>query len=261
MTTIFFTNSGPERPANEDAILVGPVYADLSMDQPMVALGNEELVAVADGMGGGPGGATAARVVLEDLKLNLAPHGQAESRKTQPNRQDLLLECLYGAIDRLDRLSRDRPELAGMGATLAGLWRQGQSALVFNCGDCRVYRLRDDYLELLSRDHSAVYNLYLEGLISFDQIRFHPDKNLITSAIQQANHNLDLFSRVVRLCQDDLYLICSDGAWESLSQESLEDCLKNLSLEESALALAQALLAQNRGDNFSFLLQKVELLD
>ncbi|MDR2300633.1 MAG: hypothetical protein LBF38_01105, partial [Deltaproteobacteria bacterium] len=89
-------------------------------------------------------------------------------------------------------------------------------------------------------------------------IRNHPHKHLITSAIQQANNNLELFSRVVRLRDDDLYFICSDGAWESLGEEGLEDCLRSYPLEECALALARSLAEDNRGDNFSFLLQKVE---
>ncbi|MDR0621197.1 MAG: serine/threonine-protein phosphatase [Deltaproteobacteria bacterium] len=252
MTTIFFTNTGPDRPANEDALLVGDVYSDLSMADPMVALGPETLVAVADGMGGGPGGSTAARVLLEDL--NLLPGREIGD----PRGHDTLLECLHGTVQRLNRLAASDPSLAGMGATVAGLWRRGPSATVFNCGDCRVYRLREGLLELLSRDHSTVFGLYLDGQITFDGIRSHPKRNLITSAVQESNHNLDLFSRAVRLKNDDLYLLCSDGVWESLTEAELEECLSLPDLELAALRLSESLLAANCGDNFSFLLQLVD---
>jgi protein phosphatase len=255
MTTIFFTNTSSVRAFNEDAILAGPVYADLSMEDPMVAMSPGNLIAVADGMGGGPGGALAAKVVLEDLSLML--RNGANGQKAH----DLILECLYEAVARLNRIVKDEPWLIGLGATVAGLWQQGEAATIFNCGDCRVYRLREQHLELLSRDHSTVFSLFLEGLISFDDIRSHPQRNLITSAIQQGNQHLDVFSRVVRLRQGDLFFICSDGVWESLEEASLEVCLSSLDLEECALTLAQGLLENNCGDNFSFVLQNIDLAE
>jgi protein phosphatase len=250
MTTIFFTNTGPDRELNEDAILAGPVYGGLSMGEPMIATHPGPLVALADGMGGGPGGAAAARVVLEDLAM------MADSDAQEAH--DAILECLYGSVARMGRLAADEPALVGMGSTVAGVWRRGQAATIFNCGDCRVYRRRDRDLELLSRDHSPVYDLYLAGEIGFEDIRTHQMRHLISSAVQQGNHWLDVFSRVVRLRPGDLFLICSDGLWESLAGDDLAGYLASHSPEDGALALSRAVMEENAGDNFSFALLEVD---
>ncbi|MDR1297758.1 MAG: serine/threonine-protein phosphatase [Deltaproteobacteria bacterium] len=251
MTTIFFTNTGFDRDANEDAVLAGGLYGGgaLSMDAPMVATEPGAVLAVADGMGGGPGGAQASVAVLEGLRrLSPAVSGADDTGR------GLILENLYDTVGEYDRMALERPDLLGMGATVAGVWRLGDSALVFNCGDCRVYRQRRGLLEMLTRDHSRVYGLYLDGLIDFEDIRTHPQRHLITSAVQQGNPRVELFTRLVRLDPLDVFFICSDGVWESLDDDFLEECLAADSLEDGALILADSLVDANCGDNVSFLL-------
>lgn len=247
MTTIFFTNTGTQREFNEDAILAGGLYGDVSMPYPMLATNPDSMLAVADGMGGGPGGALAARVVLEQLAVLARETGEGKPH-------DLILEALFKAVNRCGGFVGEAPELNGMGATVAGLWFMGESAVVFNCGDCRVYRLRHGFLEMLSRDHSIVYGLYLDGRISFEEMRTHPERHLITSAIQQANYSIELHTRIVRVDAQDVFFICSDGVWESVNSEFMEDCLSEMNLEIGALSMAESLLKDNCGDNFSFLL-------
>jgi serine/threonine protein phosphatase PrpC len=248
MSVIFFTRAGCGRDPNEDGILAGGVLWGRSMEAPMIAGAPGQLLAVADGMGGGPGGARAAKGVLEAL-AGLA--GEAEF----DNGPDELAGRLAWASDRLAAEAAAEPGLAGMGATVAGLWRRGGEALVFNCGDCRVYRSRSGLVDLMSRDHSTVYSLYLEGLLGFEQMRAHPDRHLITRAVQEGNHeSIRVFTRRVRLRPDDVWLVCSDGVWEGLEGAVIEDCLSEADLEVGAWRLAEAALESSRGDDLSFVL-------
>ncbi|MDR1658462.1 MAG: serine/threonine-protein phosphatase [Deltaproteobacteria bacterium] len=254
MTVIFFTNNGSDREFNEDAVLAGDVFGGFSMAEPMIAVSPGPIVAVADGIGGGPGGAQAARMVLDSLKeLSSLVNGQ-------PNPADLLTENLLGASTKLGYLSAGKPALLGLGSTVAGLWRQGNSATVFNCGDCRVYRSRLGQVDLLSRDHSPVYSLYLDGQISFEEIRNHSQRHVISCAVQGGSpERLAVFSRQVQVRLGDLFLVCSDGVWESLDDNGLEDCLSSGDPETAALNLAEVLMAKNAGDNFSFIVAQEEL--
>jgi protein phosphatase len=247
MPMMLFTNQGPDLEGNQDAVLAGDVFSGLSLDCPIWAPAPGPVVAVADGMGGGPGGAKAAEVLLADLQKKAQQPLSSEVRLG-------LVKCFYRSLHHLTAAVSADPSLKGMGATIAGLWRQNDKVTVFNCGDCRVYRLRNGTLELLSRDHSLVYSLYLEGLISFEEIRFHPQKNLITSAIQEGAQSIDIFTRDFRLAQGDVFFICSDGVWESLSEDEINGFIEGADLETAAHDLAQALLDNNSGDNFSFLL-------
>jgi protein phosphatase len=250
LTTIYFTNTGTGRDRNEDAVLAGPVHSGLSMPGPKVAVRPGPLSAVADGIGGGPGGALAARVALEDLGL------MAGSRPL-PRREDLV-ECLHGTAARLGGMARRDPGLSGMGAAVAGLWRHGHSGLAFNCGDCRVYRLRGRDISLLTRDHSVPFAEYLEGRLPFGGVRGHPERHILTSAVQESNHDFGIFARVVRLMAGDVFLVCSDGVWEGLGEGELTDLLAgHADPGPGAQALAGALLRRAGGDNLSFLLQTV----
>ncbi|MDR2442525.1 MAG: serine/threonine-protein phosphatase [Deltaproteobacteria bacterium] len=251
MLVIIFTNTGLDRKFNEDAVLAGDIFQGFLMEAPMVATEPGFLVAVADGMGGGPGGAQASKIVLEALKE--LPEFSPES-----DHRDLLVNCLNLASQKLNSLGLGQPQLVGLGSTVAGLWRKGDSATIFNCGDCRVYRSRRGSVDLLSRDHSTVYNLYLEGLISFEDIRHHPQRHLITSAIQGGSTvNIEVFTRKVLLKNGDLFLICSDGVWESIDGDLLEQCLSDGEPELAALRLMACLEESKVGDDHSFLLHKV----
>jgi protein phosphatase len=98
--------------------------------------------------------------------------------------------------------------------------------------------------------------MYLEGYLTFEAIRTHPQRNLITSAVQQDSMRIDVYSRKVRLRHSDIFFICSDGVWECLEHYAMKEFLSARSLEESALALELNL--RNASDNISFVLHQIE---
>jgi protein phosphatase len=243
-----FTDRGGVRERNEDAILCGRIVALERMEDPEEAgpLGAEFLGAVADGMGGRPGGAAAARAVLDSLAAAPPPPFWEEAREAV----DLALRL---AAEGLARAASEDPGMSGAGAAVAGLWARGDRALAFNCGDCRVYRIRHGYFDLLTKDHSLVYELYSCGEITEEEMAVHPVKHILTSSVQDSPEPPRVFFRDVGLADGDAFFICSDGVWEAVARDEMERLASQGPPEEAAARMAAALRALGCRDNTSFL--------
>lgn len=196
---------------------------------------------------GGPGGQEAAEAVLFCLQKLSGQRLGAEAK-------DVLVTAFNQAYDILTGKAAQEPHLKGLGATVAGLWLDQKDVLVFNCGDCQVYRMRYGFLDQISRDHSTVYQLYLAGDIAYDDMRTHRLSHLVTSSVQDGMEKPKVFQKRLALRPGDAFLICCDGVWEALPLEEMESCFKEKSLKEGAERLAMALMYADCQDNISFLL-------
>jgi protein phosphatase len=241
----FFSSPGPKRAENEDGLFLGEILVDRDMLAPEFAeIGSQALVAVADGMGGTSGGRVAAFLVLTKLSE------LAQSRLTAQS-PELIERNVKTAAQALTMVARRNPSLSQLGSAVAGLWLEGDKALAFNCGDCRVYRSQEGFLDLLTRDHSLVYELYVNGQIAEEAMAKHPLKNILTSSVQDNPEEPRVFIREFNFGERDSFLLCSDGVWESASRAELENFFAQGPLE-GAQGLAQALL-KKAPDNFSFI--------
>ncbi len=175
------------------------------------------LLVIADGVGGHAAGEVASSVavgVLAGLDED-SPGGD-------------LLERLAGAVHTANTHLRDMvggdPELAGMGTTVTALLRAGGRFGLVHVGDSRGYLLRDGALQQITRDHTFVQSLLDEGRITAEEADHHPQKNVITNAVDGRDDiELDLSVRETRT--GDRYLLCSDGLSNVVSEETLRDTL------------------------------------
>ncbi len=243
----YITNIGKVRYRNEDAILAATkVFSEISMEQPIYETLNVEGTvpfAVADGMGGHPCGDRASGLVLEVL------------RGGSPETEEDLKELLLTAKEVMDRHVEANPDCFGMGTAVAGVFLSSSRAIVFNVGDCRVYRMRES-LERLTKDHSVVQELFERGLIGEEEMRFHPERNILTSSVMGGYpEEPKVFSRTEEVLPGDLYLICSDGLWEEVSREFMEGCMQK-GVREGGIRLFEGAYADGR-DNISFILFRV----
>jgi protein phosphatase len=144
--------------------------------------------------------------------------------------------------------------LAGMGTTVVALAMSADQAVVAHVGDSRAYRYRQGSLEQLTQDHSWVGEQVTAGLLSPDQARLHPLKNVITRALGGQN-GLEVEVGQWDLRNRDLFLLCSDGLTGMLEDSEIADCL---SVAESLDGAAEDLVrhANERGglDNITVVL-------
>jgi protein phosphatase len=144
-----------------------------------------------------------------------------------------------------------------MGTTVSGIFLARNGSFVFNCGDSRVYLLKDGVLERQTRDHSVVQELADFGTITEDEMRSHPQKNIVTSAvIADLRDDLpEVDVKAVNLSGDSTFLICTDGLWESMKRQEMEDCFRDPG--KTVQCLFERAIAGGGKDNISAMVIRV----
>ncbi|MGH3263862.1 MAG: PP2C family protein-serine/threonine phosphatase [Trebonia sp.] len=206
------------------------------------------LFAVADGMGGHGSGDLASRIAIEEMSACVAL-------------RPLFVEAVLTALEYANRHIIDRDEANRMGTTVTGLaaleTAGGDHLMVFNVGDSRVYRLSDDRLEQLTVDHSEVQELVLAGLITREQARTHPRRNVVTRALGSDTVLLP-DHWLLPAIGGDRYLICSDGLFSELPDEVILPLLAVGSPQQAADALVMGANDAGGRDNVTALVVDVE---
>ena len=168
-------------------------------------------------------------------------------------------EAIYQAIYSR---ARHEAQLTGMGTTLVGLIAEPSCVVVFNVGDSRCYRLRQQSLTQISEDHSLVQEQVRAGMLTQEEAQRSPQRNIITRALgTQSVVPPDLFE--VEAEVGDLYLLCSDGLTNELSDGEItrllsEDHSCNLALDALCAKLVAAANQAGGRDNISCLLVRAE---
>lgn len=223
------THVGRVRKINEDAILATP---------------ETRVWAVADGMGGHSAGDVASRLVIDQLAM--LPEGLDPSDLMQAVRRALKLA--HEQIQQEAALQH----FETMGATVITLILANDHFVAFWVGDSRLYRFRDNDVELLTTDHSAVAELVLAGKLTWDEAELHPMSNMITRAVG-VGKDLDPGKIRGRVLRGDRFLLCSDGLSKYASFDTLRRAVPNAPIETVADTLLNIALAGGGSDNISII--------
>jgi serine/threonine protein phosphatase PrpC len=220
-------------------------------------------VLLADGMGGHERGAEASQTIIEILKEFLQPEKILSELKDITNVEGAPAEiiCLFSLVDKgvnkANSVLFERNRKAGleryMGATLVGMVPVSKEhVLWFHVGDSRLYRWRDSALRLLTRDHSAFNEWVREGRSGTE-----PTKNIVTRAIGPKEGVVTDIEW--EKCQEkDIYILCSDGLHDMLSDEEIAGILKgNDNIDKIAVSLVDAAIDAGGKDNTSVVVLRV----
>ncbi|HWQ67316.1 MAG TPA: protein phosphatase 2C domain-containing protein [Methanospirillum sp.] len=243
----YITHRGYHRSENEDSILVSrTVIAGGTMESPrqMPISTLPALFCVADGIGGAAYGEVASRTVMEIFAGRRVPQTPEE-----------IIRMIIDAKEVLDDMALKDPTLTGFGTTIAGLVLFQDHALVFNCGDSRVYQIDSSRITRISHDHSYVQELCDQGIITHDQVYYHPERNIITSSISgdlRPPRGISVF-RTDRT-DTDRFLLCTDGVWEVVRDEELALLCRETGTSVSIGAVLKACLEGGGPDNISGIL-------
>jgi serine/threonine protein phosphatase PrpC len=226
------TDTGLARRVNEDALLAQP-----------------PLFAVADGMGGAQAGEVASRTAVECLTGGVEEGGDREGDLSRRIEQ---------ANARIHELSRENAEQAGMGTTLTALYVDKDTVTLAHVGDSRAYLVREGRLVRLTEDHSLVDELIRQGRLTPEEAQEHPQRSVITRALgPEPDVEVDTLTQGAR--DGDIYLICSDGLTTMVSEERVEQILReHASLREAGEALLKAANDAGGRDNITVILLRLE---
>lgn len=221
-----------------------------------VSLDTDNGIAVlADGMGGYNAGEVASAMATTFIRSELGrwlAEGGAESSTRELKRAMEI--CIDNANRSIFNAANANPQYAGMGTTLVmGVFLDGR-VMIGHVGDSRCYRLRGGEFVQMTRDHSLLQEQIDAGLISLEQAQYATHRNLVTRALGVEDAVL-LEVNEYRVEDGDLYLFCSDGLNDMLSDERMAALLVTAgTLEEKAVALVDAANGAGGRDNISVIL-------
>ena len=229
---------GCVRSNNEDMVLafVKLLRSDAYKTEFMTENTDRFIVAIADGMGGHNAGEVASEEVLSNLKffINDLPHGL-----TPGEMNEMMVEWIDTINKRVNSHGLMDPSKLEMGTTLVGILYFCGHYYWMNCGDSRLYRLRDGQLTQLTTDHSLLKN---------DGSQRH--SNVITNCIGAGIQNsyIDFYEFTNDVLPDDAYLLCSDGLNDMITDLEIEELMV---ANKSANQLCEAAIEAGGFDNVS----------
>ena len=218
------------------------------------------LAVLADGMGGYNAGEVASGIAVElirtELKKAIAERKARDVNGT--NVESLLAEHAERANAAIYQAAQSQPQYSGMGTTLVvAMWHDNKMS-VGHIGDSRLYRLRGETLEQITRDHSLLQEQIDSGMITREQARHSQNKNLVTRAVG-IDPQVEAEVHTYDVEQGDIYLLCSDGLSDMVSDEDIQLTLNSLSanLDLAARQLVQQANDNGGRDNVSVILVRV----
>jgi PPM family protein phosphatase len=209
------------------------------------------LLAVADGVGGMPAGELASDIVIRVL----SPLAEAAELG-----DDETLRALRDAVDEANRqiraASEADPATDGMGTTITALLLSGEQLALLHVGDSRAYLLRGGELRQLTKDDTFVQSLVDQGLLTHEEARNHPQRSLITRAVQ--GQHVAPTTRMLPVQAGDRYLLCSDGLSDVVTDEAIGQTLQSYAdLQQCAEQLIKLALQAGAPDNVTAVLADV----
>jgi len=222
------------------------------------------LVVLADGMGGYNAGEVASgmatTVITTELQhlLEETPPYKLEPASGTPYAEKLMREQIAKANTSIYQAAQSQPQYSGMGTTLVAAVFYDNKVTVAHIGDSRLYRLRGEAFEQLTRDHSLLQEQIDSGMITPEQAKFSQNKNLVTRALGiDPTVEPEIHCHATQL--GDVYLLCSDGLNDMVSDEDVGMTLQTLSANLRLAAQQLVQMANDNGgrDNVSVILVRV----
>ena len=239
------TDVGNVRDINEDSFVIKTVAGGI-----VVAV-------VADGMGGHQAGEEASRYAADEM-VNLV----IEASKFFDKYSDEQINgFLKNAVNKINKkiygLSSEIDKMSGMGTTIVACIIYKDRCYVANVGDSRLYKYSGS-IEQVTNDHSYVSELVRMGVITSEQARNHPNKNVITKAVgTEKNVTPDIFNK--KIAPGDILLLCSDGLTNMVTDDVISEIISsNDNIETSAIKLVEIAKKNGGTDNITVVLLEVD---
>lgn len=240
-----YSSRGSVRAHNEDSFLIAQTTGGGGVEDSCAQFAGEIdpslFFCVADGMGGHAAGDVASAFVVENLRA-----GETGAERHTQQSLETLVKTIHATLIR-EGVARGTPN---MGSTLTGILLQKDAPCgFFNAGDSRSYRLRNGFIQQLTRDDS------LSSIV--------PDaaKNVITNAVGAGLPDVTVagrFSPAVAVA-GDVFFMCSDGVHGFVGDDDLEKMLaEDAPPEKTARRIVEAAIANNSDDNCTAVVVRIE---
>ena len=206
------TDIGKAREKNQDYY-----YISQENEEPKIYI-------LADGMGGYKGGEVASKLATDSVKKYIQSNFDSIIKD-----KESILKLIASAVEYANMVvyekSKETQELEGMGTTLEVCLIYNNKAYIGHVGDSRVYRIRNEVIRKLTKDHSYVQQLIEDKKITREEAKTHPKKNMITRALGCTPYvEPDLRARNFE--KGDIFILCSDGLTNMVDEKQIYEIIK-----------------------------------
>ena len=175
-------------------------------------------VVVADGLGGHAGGTLASKLAVDTVLT--------EFTNDPGFSKEHIEKYINLANDAIVSRAMNDPELLYMSSTVVVLLIKGRYAIWANVGDSRMYRLYEGVVAEVSEDHSVAFLDFVNGVTEYSDIRTSPNQNKLTSALGVAMDGVNI-SEKIHINASTSFVLCTDGFWEYVTEEDMENTFKD----------------------------------
>ena len=202
------------------------------------------LLAVADGIGGAPGGLQASQLAITTIADGITSGSQGNQ----------LAKLMQDVNRRVYDEGRHRAELLGMGTTLTAAIFWQNTVYLSHVGDSRAYQIDQRHIEQCTEDHSVAAELERVGGLTAKEAAVHPQRHVLTRAIGPFNR-VSVDSKVLPWAkQDHRLLLCTDGLYNALSDAMIFDICRREHGQKAVDALIAEALRAGGPDNVTVVL-------
>lgn len=234
MKVVSATNVGNYRKNNEDSYYVNE---------------SKNLYVLADGMGGHLAGERASKMATEIIGQDFEKDREI---KSIDDAIEILSSSIRDANKKIFESSQENEDYRGMGTTLSSGLILGDVLIYSNIGDSRIYRINKE-MEQITQDDSFVNYLIEIGEITEEEAKNHPKKNVLTKAMGTTS-DIEVIVNTLDIKDKDVFLFCSDGLTNMVSDEEIFKIVKENSPEEARDMLLDLALKNGGMDNITFIL-------
>lgn len=226
---------------------------------PDTATAMDTLFLVCDGVGGEHKGEVASALACQSISHYFS--GLHAAHITEDNVQ----QALDVSQKAFEITEQNDPETHGMATTMTLLFLGNSGVVIAHLGDSRIYQVRNGKIIFQTKDHKWVNELVESGVITEEQAREHPKRNVITRVISADRHDQPDFKIIQDVQPEDYFFMCTDGVLEQLYDELLEYHLRDnpdnhYSMEEIIATIKEECEGKTN-DNFSAYLIKIKSVD
>jgi len=233
------------RSHNEDAIYPSSELADL----------DQKLFIVCDGVGGAEKGEIASSLACESIQTFFSTFLEGDPSPA------FIHKAIQYTETQFDEYTTTHPEAKGMATTMTLIYIGDSTVMLAHIGDSRIYQFRNGQTVFQTNDHSLVNTYVNQGILSPEEAFNHPQKNIITRAIQGTNKltEADIVS-LIDIQPGDYLFMCTDGVTDCMSNDMLSNLFtEKLSPVEIKNEIVEICSEQSR-DNYSFYILPIQCI-
>lgn len=256
ITVGFASDIGLRRQVNEDSYAVFMPFPG----EPNLS-GLDAMLCVADGMGGEAAGEVASSYATSRVREWFSTGAYLRWNEATPEAEDPLEVALQSTVLKINReiygMSRRKPELKGMGSTIVIAAIKQDQIYLANLGDSRCYLIRDNAISRLTVDHSWVGRQVQVGMLTEEEARNHPQRNIITKSLGMEEDTFPDVSKL-QIMAGDQFLLCSDGLCGRIPDSVILETVLNAGNPQNACTQLVEVANQLDGsDNITVVLAKI----